>query len=384
MGDLALETRETRRWDVGPLATALEVVPNPVALSRADGELVFVNTAWTKFCGRMADGVGAVVGSSLYDLFDAHGISRVLREQQPVSLGADGQLQRVELREGLGKSSAQLQVRTRWHAYGWSGAESLLCLAVEQGAGSSAGYSRAAASVGARLTGEVAHDLNNELSILLNYTFVVAKRVPAEHPLTELLTEIQQAAWRVASLSEGLVRFGRNVERRDVQVRFSTVLDGVLPILRVAAADKCTVSLEIDDNEACCLMPRGRVEQLLVRCVLGAVDSGASRRASAPAPLLRMRLSRQQADAEPSAQMPPRAVLVVQGVPMRSLVHDSEYQGAEGSVLLSKVRDAVERCGGTMEVAPLDDGYGVVQLSFPIVAGETELSPTYRPRLEGV
>jgi hypothetical protein len=56
-----------------------------------------------------------------------------------------------------------------------------------------------------RLSGELAHDINNHLSAALNYVFILRRRLSSE-PVNEHLEELQAAIWRASGLTSTIRR----------------------------------------------------------------------------------------------------------------------------------------------------------------------------------
>jgi hypothetical protein len=69
-------------------------------------------------------------------------------------------------------------------------------------------------SVAGRVAGEIAHDFNNQLSIVLNYSFILLRELPQESALREHVSDMQSAAWRASEVARQLLRFGsaRSIE----------------------------------------------------------------------------------------------------------------------------------------------------------------------------
>jgi signal transduction histidine kinase len=53
-----------------------------------------------------------------------------------------------------------------------------------------------------RMASEIAHDLNNQISVVLNYTFVLLRQMPEDSPLKVHVAEMQAAAWRASRVAE--------------------------------------------------------------------------------------------------------------------------------------------------------------------------------------
>lgn len=353
----------------GPLGAVLDRVPTAVALSHADGRFAYTNAAWKRRFSRTGECDGRAP-QGLQDLFDAASVHALLASPA-LGRGEGPQRHTVQLCEGLtsaGQGSSSLPLEVEWHDGSRGAASPVLSITVDDYSFSETAPRNQLAVLGARLVGEISHDLNNELSILLNYTFVLGKRIVAGHPLAELLGEVQRAAWRVSGVTQGLVRAGRSIERRDVRMPLAALVDGALPLLRVLAGDKCTVSVEIDAPATPCVLPRARLEQLLARCVLSASDgASATFRRSIPQPLIHIRLTTSDRGAADGVTV--MHCLQISGVPQRTLLQDSEYSAeSDGSVVMNKIREAVCRCGGEFDLQCHEDGFGQVRVLLPVAA----------------
>lgn len=57
-----------------------------------------------------------------------------------------------------------------------------------------------------RVASEIAHDFNNQIAVVLNYTFVLLRQIPDESPLKAHVTEMQAAAWRASRVAQAIRR----------------------------------------------------------------------------------------------------------------------------------------------------------------------------------
>lgn len=57
-----------------------------------------------------------------------------------------------------------------------------------------------------RMASEVAHDFNNQIAVILNYTFVLLRHMPADSPLKAHVSEMQAAAWRASQVAHAVHR----------------------------------------------------------------------------------------------------------------------------------------------------------------------------------
>jgi signal transduction histidine kinase len=65
---------------------------------------------------------------------------------------------------------------------------------------------RAEATTLKGVASEIAHDFNNQISVILNYTFVLLRHMPADSPLKQHVSEMQAAAWRASQVAQAIHR----------------------------------------------------------------------------------------------------------------------------------------------------------------------------------
>jgi hypothetical protein len=116
-----------------------------------------------------------------------------------------------------------------------------------------------------RLTGELGHDLNNQLAAVLNYAFVVERRLSQAAAESTHLAELRAAAWRAAGLSRWLQLGARTRTPQEVSVAAS--LAALEPILAEVALG-APLLVRCDDPELTVEAPLSDFE-LLVTVLLG-------------------------------------------------------------------------------------------------------------------
>jgi nitrogen-specific signal transduction histidine kinase len=57
-----------------------------------------------------------------------------------------------------------------------------------------------------RIASEIAHDFNNQIAVILNYTFVLLRHMPDGSPLKAHVAEMQAAAWRASHVAQAIHR----------------------------------------------------------------------------------------------------------------------------------------------------------------------------------
>jgi signal transduction histidine kinase len=90
--------------------------------------------------------------------------------------------------------------------------------------------SRILSAVG-RVAGEIAHDFNNQIAVVLNYSFILLRKLPGGSPLRDHVSEMQGAAWRASQVAQELLDFsGRQMGDGD-DLDVNALLQGLQPIL---------------------------------------------------------------------------------------------------------------------------------------------------------
>jgi hypothetical protein len=70
-----------------------------------------------------------------------------------------------------------------------------------------------------------AHDLNNELTVIINSVTGALNTVDASHPAHEFLLDLQAAAQRCAWKASGLLTFSARVNPRPVRASFEYLIE---------------------------------------------------------------------------------------------------------------------------------------------------------------
>jgi signal transduction histidine kinase len=120
-----------------------------------------------------------------------------------------------------------------------------------------------------RLAAESAHELNNQISVVLNYTFILMRQLPEDSPLRAHVPEMQTAAWRASMVAQELLAFGgpRIVEPEPLDLRVS--LGNVEALIRQAVAGAVTTVHAVSDLRRVKVRPP-HIEWTLVELALHA------------------------------------------------------------------------------------------------------------------
>jgi signal transduction histidine kinase len=135
---------------------------------------------------------------------------------------------------------------------------------VESGAEADAGL-----EVAGRLAAELGHDLNNQLSAVISYSFLLGRAVDRDPTLKQHLEELQASAWRAADLAQALRHFApRRVTQRE-PIDVNAVILAAAPVLR-RVLDGCALETRLALRLPAPSGARTELEQVLVALVLHA------------------------------------------------------------------------------------------------------------------
>lgn len=135
---------------------------------------------------------------------------------------------------------------------------------IESGAEADAGL-----EVAGRLAAELGHDLNNQLSAVISYSFLLGRAVDRDPTLKQHLEELQAAAWRAADLAQALRHFAprRATQREPLDV--NAIILAAAPVLR-RVLDGCALETRLALPLPAATGARTELEQVLVGLVVHA------------------------------------------------------------------------------------------------------------------
>ena len=123
-----------------------------------------------------------------------------------------------------------------------------------------------------RLAGGVAHDFNNQLTVILGYADIVSNGLTEEKPLSAA-REIVQAATRAATMTRQLLGFSRRQIRRVEVLDLNAVISQLQDPLRRLIGDDIDLTVDLDTSLGSVEADRGQIEQVLVNLAVNARDA---------------------------------------------------------------------------------------------------------------
>jgi signal transduction histidine kinase len=242
-------------WLEGASRSALETSPHAILIIDSAGRICFANAAAVR-----------LVGMPLEEILrcDPHDVLITSDRAALGRLGCPPHQLDVQLPDGR---RATAHVRTLSDRF-----ECPTHLCIEFAVQISGGVDSTLEAVG-RLAGELAHDINNQLSAALNYVFVLQRRLGKTDGVANHLDELHGAAWHAATLADSLKLMARRRSAEAESLDLHEIVSTLAPLLRHLISD-AAIEFELDSAVHHLHAPRAYVEQMVVMLALSAMRRG--------------------------------------------------------------------------------------------------------------
>ena len=127
-------------------------------------------------------------------------------------------------------------------------------------------------SVG-QLAGGVAHEVNNQMTVVLGAADFILRRGDLSAPVRNDVEIMRDAAQRSAGITAQLLAFGRRQILRPEVVVLSSVVAEFLPVLQRTLGERYEVSFEPSPRPSRVRADRRQLEQVLLNLALNAADA---------------------------------------------------------------------------------------------------------------
>ena len=124
-----------------------------------------------------------------------------------------------------------------------------------------------------RLAGGVAHETNNQMTVVLGAAEFLLRRTDLPDGAQEDLAQIRQAADRAANVSAQLLAYSRRQLLRPQVLDLNTVVAGIQPALRRLLGPERTLLVQLATSLGRVEADPGQLEQVLINLVLNARDA---------------------------------------------------------------------------------------------------------------
>jgi PAS domain S-box-containing protein len=124
-----------------------------------------------------------------------------------------------------------------------------------------------------RLAAEVAHDFNNNLTVILGAAEWLRDEIPKRSPLGERVAEIEEAARRSAAITQQLLAFGRRQPFHPRVVDLNRLLAGIESVLRRLLPEGIAIDSVHTAEASRVRIDPAQLEQALLNLALNARDA---------------------------------------------------------------------------------------------------------------
>ena len=124
-----------------------------------------------------------------------------------------------------------------------------------------------------RLAGGVAHDFNNLLTIILGYSQLLLRRLPAGDPGRADVTEIQRAGASAAALTRQLLAFSRKEIIEPAVLNLNRILGDMREMLQRLIGEDIQVIFKLRPDLEPVKADRGQIEQVVMNLTVNARDA---------------------------------------------------------------------------------------------------------------
>jgi signal transduction histidine kinase len=123
------------------------------------------------------------------------------------------------------------------------------------------------------LAGGVAHDFNNQLTILLHCAQMLARALPADHPQQEDVQDILSAVQRSTELTRQLLAFSRKQSIEPVLLDINEAISGSLKMLNRLVGENIRLTFERDEHCGQIYLDPYQLDQILANLTVNARDA---------------------------------------------------------------------------------------------------------------
>jgi two-component system, cell cycle sensor histidine kinase and response regulator CckA len=120
-----------------------------------------------------------------------------------------------------------------------------------------------------QLTGGVAHDFNNMLSVVIGYAQILQEELGESDEQKGFLDEIEKAAFRASSLANQLLAFNKPPAVRKSQLQLSELLVEVRKMIKRLLGEQIEFSIEAPNSLWSVVADRSQIEQALINLAVG-------------------------------------------------------------------------------------------------------------------
>lgn len=124
-----------------------------------------------------------------------------------------------------------------------------------------------------RLSGGVAHDFNNRLTVIQNSSQLLLDELPEDSPLRETVQDILRESARAATSTRQLLAFSRRQVLDERVLSPGKLVGRLRAMLQSLVPESIELGVEVEDEDALVRAGRNELEQVLLNLVINAADA---------------------------------------------------------------------------------------------------------------
>ncbi len=124
-----------------------------------------------------------------------------------------------------------------------------------------------------RLSGGIAHDFNNLLGVILGYSQVLKRTLPAETPFFDYAEEIEKAGQRAAALTRQLLAFSRQQVLAPAVLDLNSLISEMEKLLPRLIGEDIQIVMALDPEIGRVKADQGQIEQVVMNLAVNARDA---------------------------------------------------------------------------------------------------------------
>jgi signal transduction histidine kinase len=124
-----------------------------------------------------------------------------------------------------------------------------------------------------KLTGGVAHEVNNMMTVVIGFGRFVMQDLPPDHPRRHDVEQMIRAATRAAGITQQLLAFSRQQVLRPSVIKLERLVESLAPLLRQLLGADHSLELRLSSQPLRVFADASQIEQVLVNLVANARDA---------------------------------------------------------------------------------------------------------------
>lgn len=227
-----------------------------------------------------------------------------------------------------------------------------------------------------QLTGGVAHDFNNMLSVVIGYAQILMEESEANTEQLGFLREIEKAAHRASSLTNQLLAFSKPPATRKGTLQLSELLNELVKMLSRLLGERITLKIEPTEGLWAVQADRSQIEQVFINLAV------AYREAMSAGGVVDITL-KNEARGEAThigEQILPAGSYVLVSMRLHPESEKSQPRNLDKNRSVAAARAVIEQNEGLLFVHLERQGQAGIQIYFPSTAeGTAAKTPEYAP-----